>query len=98
MTLTTCSSPLPRAAHLDTLLQAAVAEHMVALSDDPVLLLVLAHGALDHLRTASSRGKGLLRVKQQQCRECLPPGLAPIFFGNKNSSGFVSRVALLLEG
>lgn len=35
--------------YLDALLKAPVAEHVEALGDDPVLFLVLAHRALDHL-------------------------------------------------
>lgn len=36
--------------YLEILGDALVAEHVVALGDDPVLLSVLTHRALDHLR------------------------------------------------
>ena len=41
--------------------EAPVAEHVEALGDDPVLFLVLAHGALDHLVHESKE----LRPKRQ---------------------------------
>lgn len=47
--------------YLDALLEAPVAEHVEAFGDDPVLFLVLADGALDHLEHESKP----LRPKRQ---------------------------------
>lgn len=62
--------------HLDAFFEAAVTEHVEALGDDSVFLLVLAHRALDHLRQASSR-----RAKRQLLDE--NDGATVFFYGSK---------------